>query len=151
MKSRKGKYTLSRSMLLELFFRYSTFLFTNQQVFKGGLRRLNANDKEPSKRFDTSSQKKPANLESLLKSRGKLKAEKEEENEYQELSLSQAFYLFVETKLKPLHKSMQIRWQDFRDEELWVENVQRVFTLNEAGIKALYDKYVQRGYTWLTI
>lgn len=46
---------------------------------------------------------------------------------------------------------MQVKWQSFRDDELWVQSVQRVFTLNEVGIRALYDKYVQRGYNWLTI
>ena len=36
--------------------------------------------------------------------------EEDSDNEYYEISLSQAFYLFVETKLKPLHKKMQVRW-----------------------------------------
>ena len=77
--------------------------------------------------------------------------EEDSDNDYYEISLSQAFYLFVETKLKPLHKKMQVRWQEFRDEELWVESVQKVLTLNETGLRALYDRYTPTGYSWLTI
>ena len=32
------------------------------------------------------------------------------EDEYAELHLPQAFYLFVETKLKPYHERMKIGW-----------------------------------------
>ena len=41
-KVRKGQYVLSRSMILELLFRFSTFLFTNQQVMKDKLKKINS-------------------------------------------------------------------------------------------------------------
>ena len=41
-KIRKGQYVLSRSMILELLFRFSTFLFTNQQVMKDKLKKINS-------------------------------------------------------------------------------------------------------------
>ena len=39
-KMAKGKYVLSRSMLLETFFRFSTYLFTNSKVMKGKLTKI---------------------------------------------------------------------------------------------------------------
>jgi hypothetical protein len=65
------------------------------------------------------------------------------------LTLSQGFYLFVEAKLKPYHTKIDISWQQFRDEHLWDKNIEKVYTANEAGVKALFEKYAQRGNSWL--
>ena len=57
---------------------------------------------------------------------------------------SQAFYLFMNHVFKPHHEKLMVRWQKFRDEELWREPAQKVLTNNEAGLKALFKKYTLR-------
>ena len=74
-----------------------------------------------------------------------------EENEYEEVSNSQSFYLFINKLLKPYHEKLLVRWQQFRDEELWREPAQKVLTNNEAGLKALFRKYALRDSKFLTL
>ena len=76
---KKNNYSLSRSVLLEVLFRISTFLYTNQIIKKQTLKKVG----KPNENMG--------------------KNKKEETNEYVELSLCQAFHLFVETKIKPYH------------------------------------------------
>ena len=51
--------------------------------------------------------------------------------EYQELTASQSFYLFIENVVKPFYDSSTIKWQSFRDDELWCHDIQLIYTLNE--------------------
>ena len=44
-----------------------------------------------------------------------------------------------------------MRWQQFRDEELWREPAQKVLTNNETGLKALFKKYALRDNKFLTM
>lgn len=79
-------YVMNRAMLLEMFFRFAIYLFTNHQVMRGG-----------------KGQKKVT----LVDASSKKKTEEEKTKEgYEELSFSQAFYLFIETRLKPYHDKM---------------------------------------------
>ena len=61
--------------------------------------------------------------------------------QYTELTPSQAWYLFIENQLKPYHEKIQIMWQQFRDEELWVHDIEMIFTVNEPAIRALFKQY----------
>ena len=57
---------------------------------------------------------------------------------YRELSPSQAFHIFLEYLLKPFVTSLketQMVWQDFRTDELWVYEVELVYTLNNAQFR----------------
>ena len=65
------------------------------------------------------------------------------------MTLSQGLFLFLETKIKPYHAHIDVRWQQFREENLWEKQIEIVYTANEAGIKALFEKYAQRGNSWL--
>mmetsp|Transcript_26731 Transcript_26731/g.35776 ORF Transcript_26731/g.35776 Transcript_26731/m.35776 type:complete len:181 (+) Transcript_26731:500-1042(+) len=74
-----------------------------------------------------------------------------ERNEYEEITNSQAFYMFTNNVLKPHHKNLLFRWQQFRDEDLWREPAQKVITNNEIGLKALFKKYTMRDQGFLTL
>lgn len=44
--------------------------------------------------------------------------EKADEKEITHVTISQAFYLFMDCRFIKYHESLNIRWQAFRDEEL---------------------------------
>lgn len=54
-------------------------------------------------------------------------------NEYRELTPSQAWHCFIEYMLKPfVNNRLSPKWQGFREDELWVYEVELVYTLNNA-------------------
>ena len=59
------------------------------------------------------------------------------------MTKEQALFLFIETKLRPFHSSLQITRQAFREEHLWQPKVERLFTYNEAGLRKLFEKYAK--------
>ena len=137
---------MSRSMLLEVLFRLACYLFTNQQVMKKEkmLKRIDSVHK-PNSRGSRRRSTIGAGASPSPRKRGSISQKEDsspepspERRAYEELSVSQAFYLFFDTRVKPYHDKMMIKWQSFRDDELWTENVQRVFTLNEQGLRALF-------------
>lgn len=75
----------------------------------------------------------------------------EEDENYRKLSLSQALYILLESKLKPFYKKIDFYPAQFRENELWTNKIEKIYTVNEPGIKALFEKYFSRGQTWLTL
>ena len=74
----------------------------------------------------------------------------EERNEYNELNPAQAFYIFLENKVKPYYQSLTISGQSFRDDQLWVHDIDMVYTINELAIRELFRKYQRPGQDTLT-
>ena len=126
LEQRRGRYLLNRSMLLEVLFRWAIYIYSDKCVMK--------------------EQRK---LRKVRRGVG-FRANKDE-NEYDEVTNSQSFYLFINNVLKPYHEKLLVRWQQFRDEELWREPAQKVLTNNEVGLKALFKKYALRDNKFLTM
>ena len=74
-----------------------------------------------------------------------MRQDKGEFNPYNELNGSQSFYFFVESKLKPWYLEKDIQWQSFRDDYLWVHEIEMVVTLNDPALKALFKNYCRPG------
>lgn len=83
LKHLKSRNLITRSILLELFFRFSTFLFTNQQVMKGGLKKIVDSYADQNKPFASKGQK-PGRSNRGVQKNGPSKGDEAEEevNEY---------------------------------------------------------------------
>ena len=67
--------------------------------------------------------------------------DKNDDNEYNNLTPSQAFYIFIEQKVKPFFHTKQMSGQAFRDDDLWTHDIEIIFTLNEMSLRNLFNKY----------
>ena len=68
--------------------------------------------------------------------------------DYRELSPSQAWHCFLEYILRNYSEQViQPRWHAFRRDQLWVYEVELLYTLNQVQFKALFKKYCRQGET----
>ena len=115
---------LNRSMLLEVFFRFACLIYSDRVVLR---------TRDPT---GDSGAKKKRRLQKISASGT---------GSFEEVSSVRAFAMFNRNILKRFHEKLLVRWQQFRDEELWREPSQKVLTNNEAGLRQLFKKYQQRA------
>ena len=48
--------------------------------------------------------------------------------------------MFIENKMKPFYEKKNIQWQSFRDNELWVHDIEMVYTMNDTPMRALFKQ-----------
>ena len=53
---------------------------------------------------------------------------------YKEVSMQRAFFVFIEEILVPYYKKIQHKFAEFREEKLWDKDVETMFTMNEKGL-----------------
>lgn len=93
----RGKYVFNRAMFLEFLFRLANHVISGKKLKKSGkvTKTTTVNKKDDT--ADTAA---------------------ETSNETG-ISRTQAFYMFMEQRFVPYHEALMIRWQKFRNEELW--------------------------------
>ena len=57
-----------------------------------------------------------------------------DDENYNEVSIQRAFYVFIEEMLKPYYMKVRQDHADFREDKLWDQSVETVFTMNEKAI-----------------
>lgn len=55
-----------------------------------------------------------------------------------EVKVSQAFYSFINDRVRPFHKDNKIEYNSFREHKLHQRDVEVVFTMNEKALKEIY-------------
>ena len=118
---RLGDVNFNRAVFLEFIVRVAIYMYTSKQAKSSG----------------------------AVSSANVVQENKEEE--FKELTISQAFYVFYEAKIKPFYEKIDFTPNRFREEELWTLKIEKIYTVNEAGIKALFDKYAVRGSPWMEL
>eukprot|EP00347_Sterkiella_histriomuscorum_P008584 403344534 len=72
---------------------------------------------------------------------------------FKETNLAQTFNESLEKLLENniLKYSLALPWQEFRDEELWVKDVNLVFDANMDALQKLYKKHFQPKQSWMSL
>lgn len=59
--------------------------------------------------------------------------------------------MFIQQKIKPIYEEENIPLSQLRDNELWIPEIEIIYTLNESGMRVLFKKYCTKGCSVLTI
>ena len=69
-----------------------------------------------------------------------------EEEHYEEVSIQRALYVFIEEDLKPYYARIRRDFADFREDKLWDQSVEVIYTMNEKALQQLYKTYAEMNW-----